>query len=100
MIERKPLDDGAGVELTFVVSKHHASGPVGVAGDFNGWDPAALTLQEAGGDMLVASVEVPFGRRYAFRYFADDAWFNDEGADDYEPNEFGGHNCVVDLTEG
>ena len=27
-------------------------------------------------------------------------WFNDESADDYVPNEFGGVNCVVDVTSG
>ena len=39
------------------------------------------------------------GRRYAFRYLADDGrCFNDQLAVDYQPNEFGGSDSVVDLT--
>ncbi len=35
---------------------------------------------------------------YQFRYrTADDRWFNDECADDYVPNEFGGVNCIVEV---
>lgn len=39
------------------------------------------------------------GRRYLFRYLAaGEHWFNDDAADDYEPNGFGGSDSVVDLT--
>ena len=45
-------------------------------------------------------LDVATGRRYQFRYRTSDGrWFNDEEADDYVPNEFGGMNCVVDLSE-
>jgi hypothetical protein len=47
----------------------------------------------------VASAIVAAGARHEFRYRTGDGrWFNDEAADDYVPNEFGGVNCVVDLT--
>lgn len=74
-----------------------SEGDVSVAGDFNGWDPTATPLWRSG-DQLVGAITVGTGRRYAFRYFNDGDWFNDDAGDDYEPNEFGGHNCVVDLT--
>ncbi len=48
----------------------------------NGTASAALTLSS--------------GDRYAFRYVtADGDWFNDEQADDYEPNGIDGFNCVL-----
>lgn len=96
MIERRPTTDGH-VELTFRLAADHPANPVAVAGDFNGW--ALTPLQDRGGK-LEATVVVPDGRRYEFRYRTSDGrWFNDDEADDYTPNEFGGVNCVVDLTD-
>ncbi len=41
---------------------------------------------------------VAFVPQYEFRYRgADGSWFNDEHADDYVPNEFGGVNCIVEV---
>jgi len=96
MIERRPLADGK-IELTFRLAADHPATPLGVAGEFNGWD---VTPFVAGDEGLEATVVVVAGRRYQFRYLtADERWFNDTDADDYTPNEFGGMNCVVDLTE-
>jgi cupin superfamily acireductone dioxygenase involved in methionine salvage len=36
--------------------------------------------------------------RYAFRYYSEEeGWINEEEADDFEPNEFGATNCVVET---
>lgn len=95
MIERRPMGRHD-VELTFRLPADHPAEPVGIAGDFNEW--AVTPLVDVGGK-LEATVVVAAGERYQFRYrTADGRWFNDEEADDYEPNEFGGMNCVVDLT--
>jgi hypothetical protein len=97
MIERRPQEDGK-VELRFVLPKHHPARPIGVAGDFNGWD-WNQTLLEPHGDQLEARIKVARGRRYQFRYRgSDQTWFNDDQADDYVPNEFGGVNCLIDLS--
>ena len=97
MIERVSHDDGV-VELRFVLPAHHPARPIGVAGDFNGWD-WNQTLLEAHGDHLEARVEVERGHKYQFRYRGgDQTWFNDDQADDYVPNEFGGVNCLIDLS--
>jgi hypothetical protein len=97
VIVRRTRADGL-VEITFLLPADHPAAPVGVAGAFNGWHWDATPLV-ADGDHLVATTVVPRGARYEFRYrTADERWFNDESADDYVPNEFGGVNCVVDLT--
>lgn len=44
MIEKVARDRGA-VEIRFVVPAAMADGEIGVAGDFNSWDPAATSLQ-------------------------------------------------------
>jgi hypothetical protein len=84
------------VEVTFVLDEasHHC--PVCVAGDFNGWHVSADPLQPDGEGQLVASVRLPAGRNFQFRYRdALGRWFNDESADDYCANEWGGMNGVV-----
>jgi hypothetical protein len=97
MIERLAHDDGD-VELRFVLPKHHPARPIGVAGDFNEWDWNRTPL-EPRGDHLEATVRVARGRKYEFRYRGgDQTWFNDDQADDYVPNEFGGVNCLIDLS--
>ena len=88
------------VRLTFILAENGLDGPVAVVGDFNDWNPSAMVLSRHGGQRR-ASVDVEGGRRYAFRYLAHgDRWFNDDAADDYQPNAFGGSDSVVDLTDG
>ena len=86
------------VELHFILSVDHPARPVGVAGDFNEWDWTA-TLFEERAEVVEAVVTVSGGRQYQFRYRgANGTWFNDDRADDYVPNEFGGVNCLIDVT--
>src|SRR5215216_5342314 len=73
MIERRPTSTGR-VELTFRLPADHPAEPVGVAGDFNGWEITPLV--DIGGK-LEATVLVETGRRYQFRYRTSDGrWFN------------------------
>ena len=98
MIRCEPAK-GDKVKVTFSLPAD-ATDKVAVAGDFNGWDPSATTLRKRG-DTRSASVTLEPGRRYAFRYCTPTGdWFNDEGAHGYEPNEFGGENGIIDLTDG
>ncbi len=85
------------VEVTFSTPANGLSGPLAVVGDFNDWDRAADPLIRVGATYQ-AGVVLDCGRRYAYRYLAGDLWFNDQAADDYQPNEFGGSDSVVDLT--
>jgi 1,4-alpha-glucan branching enzyme len=98
MIEREPGKGGDEVKVTFILPKDGGEDPTAVVGDFNDWDPTATPLRRRR-DQLSASVSVAAGRRYAFRYLAEGGrWFNDEAADDYEPNVYGGSDSVLDLT--
>jgi 1,4-alpha-glucan branching enzyme len=86
------------VKLTFVLPDKALDGKAVVVGDFNGWDPSATPLRKRG-EQRSATVTVDAGRRYSFRYYSErDGWFNDDAAHDYERNEFGDDNCVIDLT--
>lgn len=101
MIKRAPLNGGSKVKVTFVLPVNgDGTTKVAVAGEFNDWDPAATVLRKRG-ESRSASVTLDPGSRYAFRYVdtASDHWFNDDAADAYERNEFGGENSIIDLTD-
>lgn len=100
MIKRAPLNGGNKVKITFVLPAE-SSTKVAVAGEFNGWDPAATVLRKRG-ESRSASVTLDAGSRYAFRYVeaTEGHWFNDDAADGYERNEFGSENSIIDLTNG
>jgi hypothetical protein len=49
---------------------------------------------------LALVIELPAGRTYQYRYLVDgDRWENDWQADAYAPNDYGGDDSVIDLTE-
>jgi hypothetical protein len=95
MIRRTWLGGGR-AEVTFELSSQICAGTIFLAVEFNDWDPTDTPLDDMDTVRRVV-IELPTGHRYAFRYFADGSWFNDPVADDYEPNEFGGLNGVLDL---
>jgi 1,4-alpha-glucan branching enzyme len=81
--------------LTFVLPEHIWADSVYVVGDFNGWDTTALPMEQDAQGRWKAMVEVAAGGVYQFRYLCDGDWINDNQADDYFANDFGGHNSVV-----
>lgn len=98
MITCKPARGADEVDVTFAVPDNTQDDQVAVVGDFNDWDPKATPLRKQG-SQRVATLTVVSGRRYAFRYLGDDGrWFNDDDADAYESNDFGGENAVLDLS--
>lgn len=69
-----------------------------VVGEFNDWSATANPMDHVG-DEYVACVALVPGRAYRFRYLLDGRrWVNDWAADAYVPNEFGGDDSVIDLT--
>ena len=99
MIRCEPRKGDGQVKVTFAVPADETDERMSVVGDFNDWDPVATPLARRG-ETLRASVVLDAGRRYAFRYLADGGrWFNDDEADDYQGNCFGGSDSVVDLTK-
>lgn len=83
--------------MTFSLAARNGNARVSVVGDFNAWR-AGVNMFKRRGDADVASVTLSAGRRYEFRYVDEEGhWFNDEAADGYAPNAFGGDNSVVDL---
>ena len=97
MIEKQYLrtKQGTRCRLTFLLPEHIWADSVFVVGDFNGWDMAALPMQQDSQGRWKAAIEVEPGGVYQFRYLCDGDWINDNRADAYYANDYGGHNSVV-----
>jgi 1,4-alpha-glucan branching enzyme len=98
MIKCEPTKSGDKVRVTFALPAGDGDGAVAVVGDFNRWNPNANPLRTRE-SMRSVTITLTAGRRYAFRYRKENGeWFNDDGADAFEPNEWGDVNSIVDLT--
>ncbi len=69
---------------------------VGLAGDFNGWDPAATPLVEGGAGVFAASVPVAPGA-HEYMFVVDGRWVTDPTAAERRPDGFGRENAVLRL---
>ncbi|HHL41005.1 MAG TPA: hypothetical protein ENJ37_10910 [Deltaproteobacteria bacterium] len=74
------------------------AGSVVVVGEFNNWDKRVNPMKRLKSGAFSATIDLPAGRAYRFRYLIDDArWENDWQADDYVPNPYGGDDSVVEV---
>ncbi|MGH9133606.1 MAG: isoamylase early set domain-containing protein [Ilumatobacteraceae bacterium] len=86
------------LDVTFIIPAV-AARTASVVGEFNDWSPTAHPMTRDG-DGYSVTITVPAGRAYRFRYLLDgERWQNDWTADSYVPNEFGGDDSVIDLTD-
>ena len=89
------------MRITFTLPAAAGARSVALVGDFNGWcTDQDLFHQDSGGKWTV-TLDLDTGRTYAYRFWIDgDRWENDWRADAYAPNEFGGDDSILDLTDG
>lgn len=73
-------------KVTFSLPAETVNGAqtVAVVGEFNGWDSTAAPLKKQKDGSYKATVELPIGQEYQFRYLIDgQTWTNDTTADKY-----------------
>jgi 1,4-alpha-glucan branching enzyme len=70
-----------------------------LVGDFNDWKVGDTPLSRRKNGTFAATVELPTGRDYQYRYVLDEeVWINDPAADRYVATPYGdGDNCVVSV---
>ena len=96
MIKHQTVKKDNKVKVTFVLPYDPEVAQVSVVGDFNSWTPGKNKMVKRNNGTRSASITLDPGQQYLFRYFSNDGvWFNDDRADDYEPNGIDGFNCVV-----
>ncbi len=96
MPKKTAVKNGSAAKVTFEVREE--AGAVSVAGDFNGWSTSATPLAKRKDGRFSATVTLPKGKEYRYRYVVDgERWTNDPDADRYELNEHGTEDCIIDL---
>jgi 1,4-alpha-glucan branching enzyme len=96
MLEKEPLENGT-VRVTFRVSHSIWADSVALVGEFNGWDAHSHPLHQTRDDgEWHISLVLQADKAYRFRYLVDGGeWMDDDHADGYEANAFGGFDSVV-----
>lgn len=96
MISKTPAKNGKTTKVTFQLPPESASDSVCLCGDFNDWSQDATPLTKRKDGRYSATVTLPAGKSYRFKYFIDGArWENDGEADQYVDNEYGSKDSVV-----
>ena len=73
-------------KVTFELPAEAANGArvVSLVGDFNDWDVSAQPLKKQKDGSFKATVELPIGTEYQYRFIIDgETWANDWAADKY-----------------
>ena len=72
---------------------------VAIAGDFNGWNPQANTLEDPDGDGIwTATLDLEPGR-YEYMFVLDgEEWFPDPNALRYVKDGFGNRNAILEIN--
>jgi hypothetical protein len=89
---------GAGeiVQVRFVLVAKGAK-KVSIAGDFNGWNPEGIVLENADGQGTFVAT-VPLGRgSHEYMFLVDGKWLTDPTASETRPDGFGRSNAVLRL---
>lgn len=98
MVKKKFFKTKQEVEVAFEIEPGEAQ-HVELLCEANGWEPIEMKKSKDGS--FRTKLRLPKGRQFQFRYLVDrTTWINDEAADAYCVNEFGGQNGVLDATRG
>jgi 1,4-alpha-glucan branching enzyme len=97
---RRPGPAPATIEVTFIIeAPPEQEKPVAVVGNFNDWDHTRDHFEPGADGRWRATLVVPAGQVYAFRYLtATGRWFDEPDADDYVDNDAGQRNSIIDLS--
>jgi len=99
MIYKRPSARPGFVHVTFELPSCVWADRITVSGTFNEWDDAGIPLVQSRDGVWRATIELPVGRRYEFRYVIDGRWQTDYHADGFTDNIYGSHNSMIDLVD-
>ena len=96
MLKKRFFKTKQEVEIAFEIDPDNAES-VELVCEANGWEPVAMKKGKSGG--FKTKMRMPREQQIQFRYLVNgESWVNDETADDYRINQFGGRNGVIDTT--
>lgn len=97
MIHKSPSVRPGYFRVTFELPSCVWADRIYVSGTFNRWDERGIPLTQSRDGVWRATIELPVGQRYEFRYLIDGRWQTDYHADGFTDNIYGSHNSVIDL---
>lgn len=68
---------------------------ISLTGDFNDWRENDIVLKQTRSGVWQATLDLPLGARYQFRYVVDGQWCTDSHADGTSDNNFGSQNSLI-----
>lgn len=95
MITKRKSTHAGQVLVRFELPAYLWAAQIHIAGDFNNWDEHALPMQQDRNGVWSASIELPEGQTFEFRYLVDDHWLTDNYADGTAINSFGTQNSLL-----
>ena len=98
MLTKSYSPTGRSCRVTFELPGGLEAEAASLCGEFNEWSTTSHPLKRRKGGGLAVEVALKPGVSYRFRYLLDgERWENDEAADGYAPNPFGGDDSVVSV---
>jgi hypothetical protein len=85
------------VRVTFELPSCIWADRIHVTGDFNEWSRTSTPMRQGRDGVWRATLELPPGRRYQFRYLIDGQWQTDWHADGSVTNAYGSDNSLLDT---
>jgi hypothetical protein len=68
---------------------------ISLTGEFNDWRENDIVLQQTRSGVWQATVDLPLGTSYQFRYVVDGQWCTDSHADGVSDNMYGSQNSLI-----
>jgi len=98
MICKLPLTQPGTVRVVFELPSCVWADRIFVTGSFNDWDRTALPMVQDRDGVWRATLELPAGQSFQFRYLIDGRWQTDDHADGFTDHQYGAQSCIVDLS--
>jgi hypothetical protein len=98
MIYKVPSNQPGCIRVVFELPSCVWADRIFVSGSFNGWNEGETPMRQDRDGVWRASIDMPMGKQYEFRYIVDGRWQTDFHADGSATNSFGSQNSVIDLS--
>jgi 1,4-alpha-glucan branching enzyme len=98
MVKKAYSQTGQKCRVTFELLPKGDVQTAHICGEFNDWSPTKHPMKRRKDGTFWASLWVASGRQYRFRYLLNgEQWHNEQAADSYVPNPYGGEDCVLTV---
>ena len=98
MFTKSYTKSGELCRVTFRLPADVQAKTAAICGEFNNWSTQELSMKRLRDGSFSATVSLPVGRSYRFRFLLDgERWENAWEADGYAPNEHGTEDSIIEV---